>query len=104
MLNGAGELTGLTQSAEWGLLETPILLTDTLSVGIVGDAVVQHVLEREPDMGRTTDVVIPVVGECDDSWLHDVRGRHVRAEHVFRALAEASSGRWPKATWARAPA
>jgi D-aminopeptidase len=92
ILNGAGELLGLTQVAEWGLIETPILLTDTLSVGLVGDAVVQHVIEREPSMGRSTDVVIPVVGECDDSWVHDVRGRHVRAEHVFRALEEARSG------------
>lgn len=92
VLNGAGELLGLTQVAEWGLIETPILLTDTLSVGTVGDAVVQHVIEREPTMGRSTDVVIPVVGECDDSWVHDVRGRHVRTEHVFRALEEARSG------------
>ncbi|MFT3925055.1 MAG: P1 family peptidase [Myxococcales bacterium] len=92
VLNGAGELMGLTQVAEWGLIETPILLTDTLSVGVVGDAVVQHVIAREPTMGRSTDVVIPVVGECDDSWMHDVRGRHVRAEHVLQALEEASSG------------
>jgi D-aminopeptidase len=92
VLNGAGEVLGLTQVAEWGLLETPIVLTDTLSVGLVGDALVQHVIAREPTMGRTTDVVIPVVGECDDSWIHDVRGRHVRAEHVFRALEEARPG------------
>jgi D-aminopeptidase len=92
VLNGAGEVAGLTQIAEWGLLETPILLTDTLSVNAVGDAVVGYMLEREAGLGRSTDVVIPVVGECDDSWIHDVRTRPIRPEHVFRALDEACSG------------
>jgi D-aminopeptidase len=92
VLNGAGEVMGLTQIAEWGLIETPILLTNTLSVAGVADAVITHMLERAPSMGRTTDVVIPVVGECDDSWLNDAAGRHVKAEHVFAALADAQTG------------
>jgi D-aminopeptidase len=49
-------------------------------------------LEREPGIGVRTDVVIPVVGECDDSWAHDVAGRHVRPEHVWQALDTAASG------------
>ncbi len=92
VLNGAGEVMGLTQIAEWGVIETPILLTSTLSVAGVADAVITHMLERAPSMGRTSDVVIPVVGECDDSWLNDAAGRHVRPEHVFEALAQADMG------------
>ncbi len=92
VLNGAGEVMGLTQIAEWGLIETPILLTSTLSVPAVADAVITHMLERAPSMGISTDVVIPVVGECDDSWLNDAAGRHVKAEHVFTALADAKTG------------
>lgn len=92
VLNGAGEVMGLTQIAEWGVIETPILLTSTLSVAGVADAVVTHMVEQAPSMGRTTDVVIPVVGECDDSWLNDAAGRHVKAEHVFEALTNAASG------------
>ena len=92
VLNGAGELMGLTQVAEWGLIETPILLTSTLSVAGVADAVISHMLERAPRMGSTTDVVIPIVGECDDSWLNDAAGRHVKPEHVWQALANAAPG------------
>jgi D-aminopeptidase len=92
VLNGAGELTGLTQVAEWGLIETPILLTNTMSVGLVADALVQHMLTREPTLGNTTDVVIPVVGECDDSFMHDVATRPLAAEQVWSALESAAGG------------
>lgn len=92
VLNGAGEVSGLTQVMEWGLIETPILLTNTLSVGAASDASVQHMLERHPGIGELHDVVIPLVGECDDSWLNDIAGRHVKAEHVFEALESAKDG------------
>ncbi|WP_373048203.1 P1 family peptidase [Vulgatibacter sp.] len=92
VLNGAGELSGLTQLMEWGLIETPILLTNTLSVGAVSDAVVNWLVERHPGIGAEHDVLIPLVGECDDSWLNDVAGRHVRQEHVFEALRSAKGG------------
>jgi D-aminopeptidase len=92
VLNGAGEVSGLTQLMEWGLIETPILLTNTLSVGKVSEAAVKYLVEHNPGIGDELDVVIPVVGECDDSWLNDAAGRHVRTEHVYEALDGASSG------------
>ncbi len=92
VLNGAGEVSGLTQVLEWGLIETPILLTNTLSVGACSEAVVKHMVERYPGIGHEHDVVIPLVGECDDSWLNDIAGRHVRSEHVYEAIESATSG------------
>ncbi len=92
VLNGAGEVSGLTQVVEWGLLETPILLTNTMSVGKVSDAIVKWMTRRFPGIGNTEDVIIPLVGECDDSWLNDSVGRHVRSEHVYRAIEQASGG------------
>jgi len=92
VLNGAGEVSGLTQVAEWGLLETPILLTNTLAVGKVSDAAVKWMTRHFPGIGTDYDVIIPLVGECDDSWLNDTVGRHVRSEHVYRAIEQASDG------------
>src|SRR5206468_4529114 len=83
---------GLTQVAEWGLLETPILLTNTLAVGKVSDAAVKWMTRRFPGIGTDYDVIIPLVGECDDSWLNDTVGRHVRSEHVYRAIEQATAG------------
>ena len=93
VLNGAGEVSGLTQVAEWGLLETPILLTNTLAVGKVSDAAVKWMTRRFPGIGTDYDVIIPLVGECDDSWLNDAVGRHVRSEHVYRAIEQATTGK-----------
>lgn len=90
ILHGAGEVSGLIQIQEWGLLETPILLTNTLSVGRVSDACVKWMAEKFPDMGDQFDVVIPVVGECDDSFLNDAVGRHIKEKHVQEALNGAS--------------
>jgi D-aminopeptidase len=92
VLNGAGEVSGLTQLMEWGLVETPIFLTNTLSVGAVSDAAVQWMVEQFPGIGEEHDVLIPLVGECDDSWLNDVAGRHVKAENVREALETATGG------------
>lgn len=92
VLNGAGEVSGLTQVDEWGLLETPILLTSTMSVGKVSDATVKWMTRHFPGIGDEYDVIIPIVGECDDSWLNDAVGRHVRSEHVYRAIEQAKGG------------
>lgn len=92
ILNGAGEVSGLTQVMEWGLLETPIILTNTLAVGTASEAVVDWMLHKYPGIGHEHDVILPIVGECDDSWLNDAAGRHVRAEHVHHALAQAVPG------------
>jgi D-aminopeptidase len=92
VLNGAGEVSGLTQVAEWGLIETPILLTNTLSVGTASHACVRWMVDRYPGIGDEHDVVIPLVGECDDSWLNDIAGHHVKAEHVVAAIEGARGG------------
>ncbi len=93
VINGFGKCTGLAQILELGTLETPVLLTNTLSVGTAADACVSWCIERNPDIGITTSTVNPVVGECDDGYLNDIQGRHVHAEHVFRALNTAATGR-----------
>ncbi len=87
VLNGAGELTGTVEMTEWGVLETPIMLTGTSSVGRVSDGVVDELFAAGVD-----EVVIPVVGECDDSWLDDMRRRWVTAEHARAAIAGAHDG------------
>src|SRR6201999_142050 len=76
---------------EWGLIETPILLTNTLSVGKVADAAVKWMSKKHPGMGDHEDVIIPVVGECDDSFLNDAVGRHIRSDHVYKAIETASA-------------
>jgi D-aminopeptidase len=96
VLNGAGELSGLTQVQEWGLLETPILLTNTMSVGKVSDATVKWMVRHFPGIGSEYDVVIPVVGECDDSFLSDAVGRHIHSEHVYTAIERAAGGAVPE--------
>ncbi len=96
ILNGAGEVSGLIQIQEWGLIETPILLTNTLSVGRVSDACVKWLAEKYPEMGNQYEVVIPVVGECDDSFLNDSVGRHIKERHVFDALNHASDAMVPE--------
>ena len=91
VLNGAGEITGRAQVDEYGLIETPILITNTLSVGAVHQACVAWLTEREPSLG-TRDFVIPVVAETFDGFLNDVAGQHVRRAHVFAALDGAARG------------
>jgi D-aminopeptidase len=92
ILNGSGEMTGLHQVLEWGLLETPILLTSTLNVGRVYDAVIQYMAEKHPKMGTEEDVLIPIVAECDDSYLSAARERPVGTTEVALALDSAQSG------------
>ncbi|MGW2520887.1 P1 family peptidase [Streptomyces sp. NPDC001617] len=88
--NGYGKLIGTTQIAELGALETPILLTSTLSAFRVADALVGWMLERPEGAGVRS--LNPVVGECNDGLLSDIRSRPVREEHVRAALDTASDG------------
>ncbi len=92
VLNGNGEVTGLHWVAESGALEVPILLTSTQSVPRVADAVLTWMMARHPRIGISEDVVLPVVGECDDSALNDARGRHVTEADVLAALNGATEG------------
>jgi D-aminopeptidase len=88
VLSGFGEITGRTAIDEWGTLSSPILLTATMSVGIVYHSALQYMCARDPEQGRL-ELVIPVVGECDDGFLNDSRAFHVTPEHVFAALDDA---------------
>ena len=71
VLNGCGELTGAISIAEWGTLETPIMLTGTSSVGRIFDATVEAIFDVIPEAGIDDQRIAPVVGECDDSWLDE---------------------------------
>jgi D-aminopeptidase len=88
--NGFGKLTGSTQVTELGEIETPILLTNTLNVPRVADALIDWMLQ----LPGNEDVrsVNPIVAETNDGQLNDIRGRHVRAEDVFAALKSAKGG------------
>lgn len=90
VINGFGKSVGLIQIQELGTIETPILLTNTLSVGTACEELTRYMLEGNPDIGVTTGTVNCVVTECNDGRLNDIRGLHVRPEHVRQALANAS--------------
>lgn len=90
VINGFGKTMGTIQLQELGLLETPILLTNTLNVGTAADACVEYMLDRNPEIGRITGTVNPVVGECNDMLLNDVRAQSVKKEHVHQALNKAT--------------
>ena len=92
VLNGAGELTGSHEIREWGLLETPVYLTATMAVGRVYDGAVSVAVASDPSVGVDA-VLIPVVGECDDSDLSEARVVQVEAEDVARAVGGATG--WP---------
>ncbi len=88
VLNGAGECTGFLAAAEWGLAETPVFLTSTMQVGRVYDAACELLMAADPRIG-TNDVIIPIVAECDDSFLSDARRMQVSAADVKAALEAA---------------
>lgn len=87
-LNGNGEMTGTTWIRESGILETPILITNTHSVGIARDALIEWLRAH----GRNFPWALPVVAETWDGLLNDINGFHVKREHVFAALDSARSG------------
>jgi D-aminopeptidase len=88
VLNGAGECTGFLSVQEWGAAETPVFLTSTMQVGRVFDAACELLAEEEPAIG-VEDVVIPLVAECDDSFLSDARRMQVTSDDVRAALRSA---------------
>lgn len=102
-LNGNGELSGCHWIEESGLLTTPIALTNTHSLGIVRDAMIDYYARLRKTDGSSY-WMLPVVGETWDGWLSDINGMHVRPEHLCAALDSAASGRWRKAASAAAPA
>jgi D-aminopeptidase len=90
VVNGYGKAAGLSQLAELGTVESPILLTSTLSVGPVWEGGLRHLLEQNPEAARDRDTVNVIVGECFDGWLSDARALAVRAEHALEAIAAAA--------------
>jgi D-aminopeptidase len=90
--NGYGKAAGFEQVREMGTLETPIALTNTLCVGRAWDGLVTWMLDHHPEIGASGPSVNPLVMECNDGRLNDLRGRHVTAEHVLQALAAARQG------------
>jgi D-aminopeptidase len=88
--NAFGKLAGSTQVEELGTIETPVVLTNTLSVGTAMEAVVDWTLAQPGNEGVRS--VNALVGETNDGALNDIRGRHVRREHVLAAIGEAAAG------------
>jgi D-aminopeptidase len=91
-LNGNGEMTGTTWVNEAGWMEVPVMMTSTLSVGRVDDGVVSWMIKQYPGIGIEDDVPLPVVAECDDSFLNDMQGRHDTADDAVAALDAATGG------------
>lgn len=89
-LNGCGGLMGALQVEEFGMIDTPIGLTNTMGIGAVSEGLIRHALANNPLAGTEHDAVIPIVSECDDSHLNDARGLHVRPQHALEAIAAAS--------------
>ena len=88
VINGFGKAIGFTQVNELGTIETPIALTNTLNVFLVGDALVEFMISNNSKIRS----VNPVVGETNDSRLNDIQGRHVKKQHVLAAINNSTSG------------
>lgn len=91
VLNGFGKTAGLMQIQELGTLETPIALTNTLNVGLVHDAMVEYMCRQAEKNGYRITTVNPLVCECNDSSLNDIRHRAVGEKEVFAAIESASA-------------
>ena len=88
--NGYGKLMGYTQVEELGVIETPIILTNTLSVPTAANGLITYTLALAGN--ESVGSVNSVVGETNDGYLNDIRGRHVKEEHVIEAIKKAESG------------
>ena len=88
VIHGNGEATGIARINQAGWIESPILLTNTLSVGAVHDGVVRYIVKRYPD----NNIVLPIVAECYDGGLNDISGLHVKASHAIEAIEIATDG------------
>jgi len=89
--NGFGKLAGYSQVKELGNIETPIILTNTLSVAAATEGLISYTLNQKENAEVRS--VNSVVGETNDSWLNDIRGRHVTEQHVLNAIENAKSGK-----------
>lgn len=90
VLNGFGKSVGLLQVNELGCLETPILLTNTFGVGTCANALIRRAVRADPEIGRQTSTVNPVVLECNDGYLSDIQAMAVTEAHAETAIEAAS--------------
>jgi D-aminopeptidase len=86
--NGFGKMTGYSQVKELGNIETPIILTNTLSVPVASDALITYTLQENQNVFSVNSIV----GETNDGRLNDIRGRHIRQEHVLAAIKNSRAG------------
>lgn len=93
VINGFGKSTGLMQVAELGTVETPILLTNTFAVGTCATALIRAAIAANPDIGRETGTVNPVVLECNDGFLSDIQAMAVTETDALEAIEAASDGK-----------
>jgi D-aminopeptidase len=91
-LNGNGEMTGTTWVEESGFLVGPVMITNTHSVGVVRDAVIEWTVKHQKAGPNNDWWSLPVVAETWDGWLNDINGFHVKPEHAFHAIESASGG------------
>ncbi|WP_330585726.1 DmpA family aminopeptidase, partial [Paraclostridium sordellii] len=91
VINGFGKSIGLIQVDELGTIETPIILTNTLSIGTACTGLIKYMLSENEDIGKTTSTVNPMVLECNDGFLNDIRGLHVKESHIIEAIKKASN-------------
>ena len=90
-VNAYGKAAGLTQLAELGTIESPLLLTNTLAVGAAWEGGLRHLLDQNPEAARDRDTINVIVGECFDGWLSDARALAVRPEHALDAIRAATA-------------
>lgn len=90
IINGFGKTTGLVQVDELGTLETPIILTNTLSVGAAHQGLIKYMLKYNLDIGTTTGTVNPIIAECNDGELNTIRELHIKPEDIFLAIKNAN--------------
>ncbi|MDI9866870.1 P1 family peptidase [Flectobacillus sp. DC10W] len=88
--NGFGKLMGISQVKELGNIETPIVLTNTLSIATAADAIIDYSVSQKENQNLRS--VNAIVGETNDSYLNDIVGRHVKKQHVLEAIENAKNG------------
>ncbi|WP_277584955.1 P1 family peptidase [Psychrobacillus antarcticus] len=96
VLNGFGKTTGLVQVNELGLIESPIMLTNTFGIPAVSQGTLEYMLERNPEIGDSTGTINIVVGECNDSRLNSIRKFPVQPKHAIECIQSASSETSPE--------
>jgi len=93
ILNGFGKTTGLVQVNELGVIESPIMLTNTFGVPAVTQGTLQYMLDKNEEIGDTTGTINIVVGECNDSHLNSIRECSVQPKHAIEAIQKASKSK-----------